>query len=270
MPTLPPLAAAPYDTVTTVLNSSRVRLNDAISSVQAVSGKLVENNQQFTLALVNTAWRKLQEFLANLGFAQLRQEGIIFQLPVISGTDASLQQRIDWFNFFDGGNLYPAPVLPPDLMFPLRLWERQSGTAGAFVPMEAIVDGLPNFNKQARNGYWEWRADGIYLPGATQTVDLRIRYARYLPDFADTQQVLWFQQSVPMMRSSDAFSYFICAEVAEGRDELDPDAFRQKGEAAAKLMMNRDVAMKQRINIRRQSRSGRLEGFGNGDYGLVY
>ena len=269
MPVFPPITAQPYDTVYNVLNSARVRLNDRIVSQQTVGGKLLENNQAFTLQLVNTAWRKLQEFLANLGFAQLRQEGIITGLPVVSSVDPASQVRIDWFGYFDGQNLFPAPMLPPDLMVPLQVWERQSGVNAAFVPMEPILDGMPTWNKQSRNGIWEWRADGLYMPGALIVTDLRIRYNRYLPDFSDTAAVQWFQQSVPITRCLDALSYFICAEVAEAREDLaDDGTFRQKGESAARLLMNRDIAMKQRVNQRRQSRSGRLES--NDGYGLCY
>ena len=265
MPTLGP----PYDTVYNVLSSARVRLNDSLTTQQAVSGKLLDNNQAFTLQLVNTAWRKLQEFLANLGFAQLRQEALVMGLPVVGSADPSAQMRIDWFGCFDGVTQASSPVLPADLMTPLRLWERQTGSSFSFVPMESMSDGLPGWNKQSRNGLWEWRADGIYLPGATVGVDLRIRYNRYLADFADSGTAQWFQQVVPMMRALDAFSYFICMEVAEGREDLDTGAFQEKGEAAARLMMNRDIALKQRGNVRRQSRSGRLEG-GAGDFGMCY
>jgi hypothetical protein len=270
MPILSPPIPQVYDTLNNVLNSARVRLNDTITTQQPITGRLLQSNQAFTLQLVNTAWRKFQEFLANLGFAMLRQEAIIFQLPPVASLDPSVQMYINWFNCFDGANLFTSPVLPPDLMTPLKLWERQTGTASVFQPMEAMVDGLVNFGKQSRNVIWEWRADGIYLPGPTISVDLRIRYNRYLADFSDGSNVQWFQQPVPLMRCLDPFSYYICAEVADAREGMDGDAFRAKAENSARLMMNRDIGLKQRTNVRRQSRSGRLEGYGTTAFDICY
>ncbi len=270
MPVLPPLIAQPYDTVNAVLNGARTRLNDELTTLHPVSGKLLQNNQVFTQQLVNTAWRKLQEFLANLGYTKFRQEAIVYGIPAVSSLDPLIQVRIDWFNYFDGANLFNAPVLPPDLIIPLKVWERQSGMAGAFVPMELIFDGLPNWNKQSRNGLWEWRAEAIYMPGALCVTDLRLRYEAFMPDFVDSSTTQWYQQPVPLLRCHDALSLYICAEIAEGRDDMDAAKWTQKAEAAAKIILNRDMAMKQRGNIRRQSRSGRLEGRGGRDFGLCY
>ena len=273
MPVGGPMTAHPYDTVYKVLNAARVRLNDAITTTAMVHGKLLDNNQMFSLELTNTAWRKLQEFLANLGASQFRQEISLYQVPPVGSLDPSIQCRLDWFNFFDGANLYDFPRLPEDFMFPVKLWERQSGSNFGFAAMENMVDGLPSIVKSSRNGLWEWRADAIYLPGSLASMDLKIRYTRYLADFADNYPYpghQWFQQPVPLMRGLDSLSYFICAEAADAREGLDGAVFRQKGESAARLFMNRDISRTQRVNIRRRSRSGRLEGWGNGDFGLVY
>lgn len=79
----------------------------------------------------------------------------------------------------------------------------------------------------------------------------------------------WYLQPVPIARCADALSLFICAEVAQARPdlEMDPVAFLESAMDAAKLIFNRDVRMKQRVNVRRLSRSGRLEGAGYGGYG---
>jgi len=273
MPVLDPIAAHPYDTVYKVLNAARVRLNDAVSALGPVHGKLLGNNQTFTQELVNTAWRKLQEYLANLGVSQFRQEITLYQLPPAGSSDPSAESKLDWWNFFDGANLFTQPVLPADLVFPVKLWERQSGSNSGFALMENILDGLPSVVKSGRNRYWEWRADSIYLPGSLASMDLRIAYTRDLGDFADNYPYpgfQWFQQPVPLMRALDSFAYFICAEAADAREGLDGALFRQKGESAARIFMNRDISRTQRVNVRRRSRSGRLEGWGSGDFGLVY
>ena len=48
MPILPPANATVYDTVNTVMNSARVRLNDEITTLLPTGGRLVRNNQVFS------------------------------------------------------------------------------------------------------------------------------------------------------------------------------------------------------------------------------
>lgn len=260
----------PYDTLYNVMSTARVRLNDELVSRTPVSGKILENNQAFTQQLVNTAWRKFQEYLGNLGCTEFIQEDIVTALPVTTNLDPASQVYINWFGYFDGTTLQPTPVLPQNLMSPLRVLERQTGTQSQFVPMEMMFDGLPTWGKGPRNKLWEWRRESIYMPGSTFEMDLRLRYITYLGDFVDSGATPWFQQDVPVMRSLDSLSMFICSEIAETRDDLDAEMWRLKAESAAKLFMNRDQRMKQRGNTRRLSRSGRLEAGGYGGSGAFY
>lgn len=250
--------------------AAKVRLNDDINTLQPVSGKILVNTSDFSLQTVNTAWRKLQEFLANLGYVSLVNETVITGLPAVTNTDPATQVYINWFGYFDGTTLQVAPVLPQSLITPLWVQERQNGTDSWFTKMEIIFDGLPSWPKGPRNRIWEWRNNAIYMPGSTYIMDLRVRFITYFPDFADNQTaspaIPWFQQSIPIMRSQDALSWFVAAELVSARSELgvSADKFWAKGEAAARLIFNRDAKMKQRGNVRRESRSCRLERQGHG------
>ena len=255
---------APFDLAYTILAAARVRLNDTLPTLFPITGKLLDNSQTATNQMFNNAFRKLQEFLANLGYTKLTGDTVITGLPPVASTDPATMVWIDWFNYFDGANLWALPVLPNDLIIPKRLWERQTGTASGFADMGMYLDGLPNWAKKSRNLVWEWRGDQIFMPGSQATMDIRVRYARYLPDIQDAGSVPWFQQPVPIMRCMDSLSYFICSEVLEARADIEENPFIDKATAAAKLIMNRDVATMQRVNIRRRPRSGRGEGSGYG------
>lgn len=260
----------PYDTVYNVLSTARIRLNDELKTLVPVGGKVLENNQVFTQQTANTAWRKFQEFMANLGYARLKQEVIITNVPASTQQqDPASQVYINWFGYFDGTTLQTGIVLPQDLMGPLKLYERQTGSDSQFIPMELIYEGLPTWGKSPLNRVWEWRNDAIYMPGATFATDLRLLYLQYLSDFADDGSTPWFGTAVPIVRCQDALSWFICAEFASARSDLGVDAEKmwEKGESAAKLIMNRDAKMKQRGNVRRLSRSGRLESNYQGSWG---
>ncbi|MGH9343303.1 MAG: hypothetical protein ACRD3Y_03105 [Bryobacteraceae bacterium] len=260
MPVLPPVQSAPYDTVSTVLDAARVRLNDAIASL---GGDVLTNTQPFTQTIVLLAWRRLQEFLADLGIVRLTREAILTALPPVASLDPAIQAFLNWTNYFDGVNYWKVPLLPQDLLLPLRLWERLSGQNASFAPMDNWLDGLPAWSKTASNRIWEWREDSIYLPGASQTTDLRLRYAAYLPDFVTTPETEWYEQPVPIARVLDPLAYFICSEAANARGDVDGAVFDQKAEAAARRVFNREVRMKQRVNIRRIPRSAgsRRNGF---------
>ena len=263
MPILPPVSAQPYDTVTTVLNIARGRMNDDLDTLQGVSGRILKNGQVFTQQTVNTAWRKLQEYLSERGYARVINECVISSLPVAGSSDPSTQAWLSWQGYFDGLNFFPQPALPGELTHPLKIWERWSGSNAQFAdpPMEKILDGLPSVQKTSRNRFWEWRGDTIYFPGSQMIEDFRIRYVKYLEDFLDSGNTPWFNLQVPIVRVGDGFSWFICAELAGARGDNDlSDKYMGRGEAALNRIFNLDVAADQRVNIRRQSRSGRGNG----------
>lgn len=247
------MPTAPYDVLNTVLNTARVRLNDAL---QSLGGDTITNAQPFTQQMANDGWRRLQELLANLGVTRLKREVILTGLPVVASVDPAAQTYLNWTNFFDGVNLTASLVLPQDLILPLKLWERPTGQNASFgLPMENQLDGLPTWPKTFTNGCWEWREDSIFLPGSLASMDLRIRYAAYLADFATVGSVQWYNQPVPIMRALNPLADYICAEAAAARGDLDAGAFTAAAEAGAKLIVNREVAMKQRVNVRRIPRS---------------
>ena len=264
MPIIPPITTAPLDTVNSILTAAAVRLKDDVKTLQPTSGSILRSGIYFTQQTVNTAWREMCEFWANIGFTGLKEEAVVTGIPIVATLDPGAPPPwIDWNNCSDGVNLSDAPVLPSDLIIPLKVWERPSGQNAQFpiTPMELMFDGLSGFQKQIWNGQWEWRANKIYFPGALQAMDFRILYRRDLADFVDSGTTQWFQQTVPIPRCQDAFSLYICSEFLPGA------GYKEMAEEKARLICNREVSMKQRGNVRRQSRSGRLEGGGGCGWG---
>lgn len=257
MPVLPPIPNAPYDTLNTVMNTARTRLNDVLDTTVATGGTMLQDTAAFSRTVANTSWRKMQSFLGNLGYTVLNKEVQITALPAVATTDPSVETSLNWFNFFDGLNYWDAPVLPPDFVMPLWVKERVSGQAAAFVPMECMLDGLPDCQKGGCNLHWEWRENAIWMPGSQMVMDLKIKYGSFLPDFEDSGDLPWYMQPVFIMRCLDSFAWYICAEYVGSRGEEALSAtFTVKAENAAKLIINRDVRLKQRVNVRRQPRSG--------------
>ena len=260
---LPPLDTAPYDIVDTVLNTARVRLNDAI---QQLSGDILKDSQPFTQTMTNSAYRRMQEFLANLGYSRMTDEEIITAVPICASSDPASQCWIDWTGFYDGTQVWTGFALPPKFDFLLKIWDRPSGfNCGWGEPLVEAMDGLPATYKYPRNGRFEVRNDKIFFPGTTIPVDLRLRFGQYFPDFATQGITQWYQQPVPIMRCLDCFADFICIEACDGRDDVDSQVFKARAEEHAKLIFNKDVRRKDRSNVRRKPRSGpRNHGAGYG------
>jgi len=262
----PPSSTAPYDILDTVLNTARVRLNDAI---QQLSGDILSDNQPFTQTMANTAWMRLQQYLSNLGFARLIDEYVISGLPVAGSQDPASQCWIDWTGFYDGTQIWTAFKLPQQLSFPLKIWDRVHGyNTGWGEPIRNIMDGLPATFKYPRNGIFEWRNDRIYMPGTVVPVDLRVRFAQFFPPFQTQGQTQWYQQPVPIVGCLDSLADYICVEACDGRDDVDSSTFKNRAEGEAKLIFNRDIRLKNRSNVRRQPRSGPRNN--NGNYGYSY
>lgn len=259
MPILAPQTAANYDVLSTVLDMARMRLNDNIVTRQAVSGRLLDNNQVFSQVIVNTAWRKSQNYLAEKGYDRLVDECIIKQFPVVASADPASQCWINWQGCFDGQNLFQQPALPQFFNHPLKIWERWSNINAEFSdpPMQKILNGLPANTKTPNHRFWEWRSDTLYTPGSQMVEDFRIRHVSYLADFLDTGSIPWFQQVVPIMRGSDGLAWMICSEVAISRgDNQAAVLFTGNGKESLNSIFNLDVEADQAVNIRRQPRTG--------------
>ncbi len=199
----PTMSIAPVDNLNTILNAARTRLQSDMPTLYPVSGRVLDRTQAATQQGVNNAWRKMQESLANLGLTVLTDEVILLNVPAVTNLDPATQCRIDWTSYFDGTINTPGtddynavlkqyvftggPVLPSNCIQPLKIWERASGQNAQFPgePMEMILDGLPTFPKTSWNRCWEWRNNAVWLAGSVMAMDLRIKFIKFFPDFAD-------------------------------------------------------------------------------------
>jgi hypothetical protein len=268
MPVIPPSSSTPYDSMSVVINMVRARMDDALDTLAANSGKILEETDSFSQQTVNNGWRQLQDVLVDRGYENLTDDVVISGIPQCSVTDPAIFTWIGWQGCFDGANLFTVPALPQNFTHPLKVWERWSNTGMQFGdPMEQMYDGLPNWPKTTASRVWEWRNDLIYMPGSQNVMDIRVRFAKYMPDFDDIGQVRWYQQPVPIMRAADALSWMVCRELAMRPPFTNPEAeaaYYKYGCDACNRILNRDARAKQRGNVRRMSRSGRLEGSGYG------
>ena len=251
--------AAPYDIANDILNAARARVASEIATLLPVGGEILDRNQRETQQMLNLAWRKLQSVLADLGFARFELETVL-HLPEINSAvaaDYSSRLSVDWAGCFDGSAELPGPVLPSDMIYPLKVWERPHGLTNAFRDMDEILDGIPTTPKTQWLLVWEWRDDTLWTAGALLPTDLKIRYAAFMADFEDVGATPWFEQTVPIIHCQDALSLFLCAELATAAKLPDAAAmFTQDATEAATRIYGRDT--QEPTRARKESELGRM------------
>lgn len=268
MPTIPPTSSPAYDSWTSVLNAARFRLSQKMPSLTAYSGNILGVTQASTQQACINGFRRLQDVMVDGGAKRYEAEIIIEGIPAVSASqDPAQQSAISQSGCFDGDNWQTTPALPPELILPLWMAERQTGVNACFPPpsrpnMPFMVDGLPMRPKMCRNGCAEWRGEAIYYPGSTFSMDFRIRFRSYLSDPADDGTTRWFQTPVPIIRCQDPLAWWVVREFAIGRasdpGEVDKTAMMNlaasceaQAMSATKLLVNKDVGQDQRLNVRR-------------------
>lgn len=168
---MPVVGSSAYNTAGQVTSLVRSLLNDA-------QGNLFTD--AVLLPYLNSAYRKVQRALGNAGGGGFIQDDALLVVSAVSAPDASLQVCVS--------DATAAPnQLPTDLLVPLKLWERASGSTDDFEEMVDLTrhGGLPSRVQDTTLSVWEWRADGLWFVGATQDTQIRLRYLKAYPDLVD-------------------------------------------------------------------------------------
>jgi hypothetical protein len=253
MPIIPAGPTAPYGTVGDVLQLARVYVNDAMGP-NGIAGDILASPVPATAVLLNSAWRELQEELADSGVETLCGEALIPSIPSVALTDPSVQVYLNWVGYWNGaGAINTAFVLPQDFIQPRGfLWERASGSATQFSPVHP-VDKLPEGYQTDQLRWYEWRGDSLWFKGATRTIDLKVPYVSYLPDLAPAGSAIAESTQVPIMRASRALAYLIAAEYAAPRGSEAADGLHAKGVVEIEKITNRTARRKASITYRRRA-----------------
>lgn len=254
----------PYDTAETVLNFVRIIMADYIQNAGDIAGDFFADTQPYTLPTLNLAWRLLQEKMALAGNARLQPTIIITGLPPVNSAvsaDPATFVYLSWLGFFNGVNLLDTPLLPPDLIFPIRLRERQSGTTQQFGDMHPATDGLPSVPPGSWLRIWEWMGipggagEAIYMKGSTLPIDLEVRYAAYLPDIVADQVGGLAATPIPVMRCAQALAYFTASIYVSPREggAAKSTEYEEKGDKClTKLLALPTKEILSRVTFRRR------------------
>jgi len=238
--------------------------NNPTTGLAAGEGGSVSIAPSQAFVYLNSAYRYVQSKLANMGLETPIEEvilsGITPMPAAVQGPGARVY--IGYDVYFDGqqnwslnSNPLPSPnfnaILPNDLKIPKVLKERVSGTSFTFRPMGMANDGLSLRSQQPFFGEWDWRGLRLYLIGATQTLDLWMRYEAFFP------ALVFPTDSIRIEQAENAIAYTLANRFSAPR----------MGDVGGHFTAERDEEIKQ-IGIRyaqkNQRRSTRPQPYGGG------
>ena len=244
----------------------------------AGEGQILTNNtpgttlpQSVTLQnFMNSAIREVRRDCGIMGQPTfIRDNYVLTGLPPINSNlgvgvmNPATQQSLSLVGFFDGVNMNANFLLPSDILQPLELWERLTGTVNPFSEMRQSTGALRPRNQINALHDWEWRGNAIWFNGAILSRDVRIRYVGSLASLA-ASSIDWSQTFVPIPDCQEAVADKIAVRYARRLGSPQVQELTQQADRSMLRLRQTVVRARQRIDNRRPMFSGD----GNGYSGL--
>jgi hypothetical protein len=200
-----------------IANLARSKVDDDKKGATGTAGEgQILTNASVTLQnFMNSAIRDMYRDTRIMGQPTLIGDNyVLYGLPPINSAlgvgvaNPAAQQALQFIGFFDGLMVNPNFMLPAGLLYPLEIWERQSTGAASnvpFAPMQQSSGALCPRMQVEWLGNWEWRGDSIWMNGATQIRDIRLRYIFTYPDLA-APSIDWNNTFVPVLDCQEAIA----------------------------------------------------------------
>jgi hypothetical protein len=176
---MPSLSTSPYPTAEDVLIAARVMANDAILSID---GDILNDDQPYMFPMLQLCYEKLQKRLVRGGMNTYNKYAEVTGLTPVGTSDPTTQVQLMYSGYYDGAALFANPTLPPDLIVPLEIWERQTATINRWSKLGPVSDSITTSSRTSSFQEWDWENDVLFLPGATQSNDLRMKYIAFAPE----------------------------------------------------------------------------------------
>jgi len=257
MPITPPAPPQVYPSIEDVMNLARAYLMDTLGGGSGIN---FTDSSPEALPLLNAAMAHFQRDLWNRSVPTMVREIIIPSLPPINSAlgpcapNPAVYQTLGYAGFNDGQEPYEDIRLPQDLLIPIKIWWRPSGTNLTFSELAEAGNGLASFYQSGNPGDWEWQTDVIALNGATQTVDLKIRYLATVNFYPSTTEPAAFKTTfIPFRDSVQALAYRVAYDFAAARSGGQPNAdLLASYQACVDGIAARNVRRMQHMHFERQ------------------
>lgn len=241
-----------YPTLQVVADTVRLYQNDWQSGATGTpgEGQITTNNSPQMMPALNAAIREMYRKLRNVGNPTLIRDNVLINLPANAATGPNIQTYLSQQGYFDGVTLQANPKLPSDLLYPLELWEQQTGNGTPFIPMSAPQAGLPPiWNQGLSLSVYEWRGGASYTPGtngqdalwfwgAICPITIRIRYQAALTQFLNpspSYPLVFSSTYVPLMDCEDYLALSVAFKIARSISGMTPPVTDLKADMEAAL-----------------------------------
>lgn len=256
---MPVVQTTAYGTVEDILLDARAIAND----MAIPGGDVLTDNAPFSIPFVNQSYRRIQAYLAQYGVETYSTYTWLLNIPANTTGDPESRVIIS-----DSGteiitpsganeSSYANPILPDDLVAPVRLRERPNGTTNYAVLMRRPNDGVRSQDQAVGTTYlrqWEWIDDTIVLLGCSEAQDVELKYEKHLPILSSVDD------TVPIRGVDNAAAYRVAWAFGKSRGSVIADTFGAEGQVELDLLVNRSARERQRIRHRRRPYSGSRRG----------
>jgi len=244
----------------------------------AGEGQILTNNtsgttlpQSVTLQnFMNSAIREVRRDCGIMGQPTfIRDNYLLLGLPRVNSNlgvgvmNPATQQSLTFTGFFDGVDINPSFLLPADILQPLELWERLTGTVNPFSEMRQSSGSLRPRNQVNALIDWEWRGNSIWFNGAVQSRDVRIRYIGSLASLS-ASSIDWSATYVPIPDCQEAVADKIAVRYARRLGSPQVQDLTQQADRSMLRLRQTVVRARQRINNLRPE----FNGGGNNQTGI--
>jgi len=250
-----------YPTLETVMNLVRVFLNDWQKGATGTpgEGRITTDNPATspqTLPALNSAIREVYRELRNVGDPTLIYDNVQVNLPANSVTGPTIQTYLAFNGYWDGGVLQNPPALPGNMLYPIEVWEQQTGNTLRFVRMKQPQSGLSSRNQSTVLGEWEWRQDQLNFIGALNPITIRMRYLAALTQFVSP--LVFSAVQIPIMDCEDAVAYKVAAKIGKALSGVTPSTSDLAASAQEAMFQLRNAIARraQTVTYRRQEFTG--------------
>ncbi|MBA0088495.1 MAG: hypothetical protein HRJ53_26210, partial [Acidobacteria bacterium Pan2503] len=222
----------------------------------------------FSIVMLNSVVRKTQRYLANNGLtSNIVDNFILTPITPVANQDPGTQCFISALNYFDGVLMHTQPVLPPDCLLVLDVYQRQTGSGAQFVWMSPAKGGLMSRIPGPYFGEWEWRNDAINFVGCSNSMDMRVRYEGRLPRIA--KSAVLSNTTINIRDGEDALAMGLVAHYGFSRGAAQRAEAKAEWKENCDELVNRYVRKDQRIAYRPKGYAaggGTIDGALSGDY----
>lgn len=172
-----------YPNLQSIANLFRFFINDTANNTGGSgtgdgnqAGLIMPNDNPDLTVLMDSAIYEVFSDLRNVGDAELILDNyLLLGIPALTVQNPAIQVGLSYAGYFNGYTWSDQWTLPIGLTRMIAMWERQAGTNNSFQPMQNAPAGIGGGLQGLFMGCWEMREGNIWMPGATQSVDLRIR-----------------------------------------------------------------------------------------------